>query len=119
MLHSRCTDVDTDARRRGNDDVTPSSTHAKPRSSKPNVTWRIAKATVAAAVLSLGVVLVLAGLRELGLWFSQPAANCHGLCDWTTTHGPACPLIAVIVGGALFGVVFGLLIKSEEDEGDD
>jgi Mg/Co/Ni transporter MgtE len=119
MLHSRRTDVDTVARRRGDDDVTPSSTHAKPGSRKPNVTRRIAKATLAAAALSLGAVLVLAGLRELGLWFSQPAANCHGLCDWTTTPGPTCPLIAVIVGGALFGVVFPLLIKSEEDEGDD
>jgi ribose/xylose/arabinose/galactoside ABC-type transport system permease subunit len=119
MLHSPRTDVDTDARRRGDDDVTPSSTHAKPRSKKPNVTQRIAKAMGTAAALALGAVLVLAGLRELGLWFSQPAANCHGLCDWTTTRGPACPLIAVIVGGALFGVVFGLVIKSAEDEGDD
>jgi len=74
---------------------------------------------LAAAALALGAVLVLAGLRELGLWFSQPAANCHGLCDWTTTHGPACPLIAVIVGGALFGAVIGHVLKSAEDEEDD
>ena len=99
--------------------VTSSSPDPKPGPIRPTRASLIAKLMPAVAALTLGVVLVFAGLRELGLWFSLPAANCHGLCDWTKTSGPTCPLIAVAVGGAIFGLGLALVVKRVPDEEGD
>ena len=120
MLHSRCPDVDTYDPHGGHDDVTRHSTGVKQRSIKSDYLKRIGKAALAGAAMALGVVLVFGGLRELGLWFSFPASNCHGLCDWTTSHGPICPLIAIALGGALAASSLKLLLgRSSPDEEDE
>lgn len=120
MLHSRCPDVDTYDPHGGNYDVTRHSTGVKRRSARPDYLKRIGEAALTGAALALAVVLVFGGLRELGLWFSFPASNCHGLCDWTTSHGPICPLIAIAFGGALAASSLKLLLgRSSPDEEDE
>jgi hypothetical protein len=91
----------------------------KRRSAKRDHLTRIWKAVVGGAAITLGVVLVFAGLRELGLWFSLPASHCHGLCDWSTAPGPICPLIAIGLGGAFAGASLALLIERSGAAPDD
>jgi len=80
---------------------------------------RLAKAAFVGAAAALGAVLILGGLRALGLWFSIPGSTCNEMCDWTKLSGPICPLAAIGLGGALVAVSLTVIFGSDGPTPDE
>jgi predicted transporter len=104
MLHSWSTNVDTHDMR-----LETLETHVK----------RLSKAAFVGAAAALGAVLILAGLRALGLWFSVPGSTCNDMCGWTKLPAPICPLAAIALGGALVAVSLTVLFGSDGPTSDE